>query len=328
MVVKMNRLTHIFIIIPLIFIILSLYRVYSATSDQTVVMQGYIEGEFFRPAAPLAGNLQTLAVKRGMTVKEGTPLFTLDPEPEATTVKELEQKVLVTQAKLRDLQKGQRPLEIKALEARKIQAQTDLELAKTEQTRYETLFRQKVVQKEMLDTARATTERNQARLEEISAQLETAKLAAREDAVMAADAEVAVAKAALEKAKWWLAQKQVMAPVDGRIVDIFYYAGEWVPAGTPILSLLPPEHVKVRFFAPGWLLGDLAVGRLVELACDGCAKRMNAMVNYVAAQAEYTPPVIYSRESRTKLVYSVEASVTPENAVKLHPGQPVDVFYR
>ncbi|OQW93522.1 MAG: hypothetical protein BWK79_10685 [Beggiatoa sp. IS2] len=311
-----------------IFVILGLFQVYSAAIDQTVTMQGYIEGEFLRPTAPLAGILQTLAVKRGMTVEAGTLLFTLNPEPEATAVKEAEQKLLAAQAHLRDLQKGQRPLEIKALEARKIQAQTDLELAKIEQIRYETLFRQKVGQKEVLDTARATTERSQARLEEVTAQLEIAKLAAREDTRAVAEAEVALAQAVLEKSKWWLTQKQVIAPEAGQIVDIFYYAGEWVPAGGPVLSLLPPERIKVRFFAPGWLLGDLTVGRLVELHCDGCPKRMDAMVNYIAAQAEYTPPVIYSRDSRTKLVYGIEASVTPENAVKLHPGQPVDVLYR
>lgn len=314
--------------ILLIFVILGLFQVYSVAIDQTVLMQGYIEGEFLRPAAPLAGILQTLTVKRGMTVESGTILFTLDPEPEATVVKEAEQKLLAARARVRDLQKGQRPSEIKALEARKIQAQTDLELAKIEQTRYETLFRQKVVQKEVLDTARATAERNQARLEEMTAQLETAKLTAREDTVAVAEAEVATALAALEKSKWWLTQKRVIAPEAGRIVDIFYYPGEWVPAGSPVLSLLPPERIKVRFFAPGWLLGELAVGRLVELQCDGCPKRMDAMVNFIAAQAEYTPPVIYSRDSRTKLVYGIEASVTTENAVKLHPGQPVDVFYR
>ena len=314
------------ILLPLLSI-LGWLQIHQTETQATIIFQGYIEGEFLYIAAPLAGNLITLAGQRGATVEKGTALFTLDPEPEATAVREAQARLHSAQARLDDLQKGQRPLEIQAILARNKQAEADLKLAELEQARYETLFRQKVIQKEILDNARATTQRNQARLEEITSQLQIAQLAAREDLISAAEAEVAIAKANLDKQQWWLTQKQVTAPQTGQVVDTFYYEGEWVPAGSPVLSLLPPERVKVRFFVPELLRATIQMGQPVRLNCDGCAPNLTATINYLAAQAEYTPPIIYSRESRAKLVYQVEATLAQDIAVKLHPGQPVAVQF-
>jgi HlyD family secretion protein len=291
----------------------------------TAALQGYIEGEFLYLAAPLGGTLQTLSVQRGHWVKTNDSLFALDSEPEATAVREAEARLRAAQARLSDLQKGQRPTEIKALEARQAKANTDLELAKLEQARYEKLYRQKMIQEEALDTARANTQRSESALQDSMAQLQTAKLPAREDIIAAATAEVANAQATLEKAQWWVTQKQISAPQAGQIVDTFYYAGEWVPANTPVVSLLPPERVKVRFFVPEKLLGRLKVGQRVHLKCDSCDENLGATINYISPQAEYTPPVVYSRENRAKLVYLVEATSPGKEVVNLHPGQPVEV---
>jgi prepilin-type N-terminal cleavage/methylation domain-containing protein len=109
------------------------------------------------------------------------------------------------------------------------------------------------------------------------------------------------------------------------VTDTLYREGEWVPAGSPVVRMLPPKNVKVRFFVPEPQLGAVKVGQAVELACDGCAAKIAATVSFIAPQAEYTPPVIYSRENRSKLVFLVEARPSKDDAVKLHPGQPVDV---
>jgi len=109
------------------------------------------------------------------------------------------------------------------------------------------------------------------------------------------------------------------------VVDTLFARGEWVPAGAPVVSLLPPANVKVRFFVPEPRLGSVTVGQKVALACDGCAAPIAGTVSFIAPQAEYTPPVIYSKDSRAKLVFLVEARPAPEDAVKLHPGQPIDV---
>lgn len=293
---------------------------------EEVIFQGYVEGEFVHVGTSVAGHLKKLAVQRGEWVKKGESLFDLDTEPEAIAVREAQERLQVALARRNDLQKGQRPLEISVIEARLTKAKTDLELAKLEQARYEKLYRQKVVQEEALDTARAATQRNEATLQEVMAQLQMAKLAAREDLIVAAEAEIAVAQTVVEKAQWWLAQKQVKTSQAGQVVDVFYYEGEWVPAGNPVLSLLPPIRRKVRFFVPETLLGGIEMGQQLGLRCDGCAKNIVVSVSYVSPQAEYTPPVIYSRENRAKLVYMVEAvPVKKEEAMKLHPGQPVEV---
>jgi HlyD family secretion protein len=101
-----------------------------------------------------------------------------------------------------------------------------------------------------------------------------------------------------------------------------------VPAGSPVVSLLPPANIKVRFFVPEPRLGTVKLGQSVSVRCDGCARPVAATVSYVAPQAEYTPPVIYSRESRSKLVFLIEARPAPGDATLLHPGQPVDVLLR
>jgi len=109
------------------------------------------------------------------------------------------------------------------------------------------------------------------------------------------------------------------------VVDTLYREGEWVAPGSPVIRLLPPKNVKVRFFVPERIVGGLEPGRKVLLHCDGCAADVAAEVNYIADEPEYTPPVIYSNETRAKLVFMVEARPSIENAGRLRPGQPVAV---
>jgi HlyD family secretion protein len=160
---------------------------------------------------------------------------------------------------------------------------------------------------------------------ELKAQLAAAKLAARPDEIRAAQAASAAAREALAQAEWRLEQKSVRAPREGRVTDTLYVEGEWVPAGSPVVTLLPPAHIKVRFFVQERILGSVRVGQSVSVRCDGCGEPIAAQVSYISPQAEYTPPVIYSRENRAKLVFLVEARPAPAEAARLHPGQPVEV---
>ncbi|MGH6920001.1 MAG: HlyD family secretion protein, partial [Geminicoccaceae bacterium] len=130
--------------------------------------------------------------------------------------------------------------------------------------------------------------------------------------------------AQLAQAEWRLDELAQAAPQAGLVVDTLYRPGEWVAAGAPVVSLLPPENVKVRFFVPEPRLGAIAVGDEVEVRCDACPPDLAAEISFIAPEAEYTPPVIYSREMRAKLVYLVEAK--PRQPDALRPGQPVDVI--
>ncbi|MFA5516444.1 MAG: HlyD family efflux transporter periplasmic adaptor subunit [Desulfuromonadales bacterium] len=289
------------------------------------VYQGYVEGEFVQVAAPLAGRLEDLAVRRGAHVAAGDPLFTLEREEEAAAVAAARQELAQTKNQLADLQKGQRPSELAAIEARLRQAQAALELSRQELTRRRDLFAQQMVSAEELDRARTAVQRDAAAVKDLRAQLTTARLGARADRIAAARAAVEAAAARLAQARWALEQKSRPAPVAGLVFDTFFEAGEFVPAGRPVVALLPPENRIVRFFVPEPMVGALAVGQPVRIAFDGRDEPVPARIDFISPQAEYTPPVIYSRETREKLVYLVEARPEAAAATLLHPGQPVSV---
>ncbi|MCD0506007.1 HlyD family secretion protein, partial [Bordetella petrii] len=176
-----------------------------------------------------------------------------------------------------------------------------------------------------LDDSRAQARSGAARVRELQAQLEVSALPGRAQQMDAQQAQVEVARAALARADWTLAQKQVAAAQDGRVFDTLFRPGEWVAAGSPVVRMLPPGNIKLRFFVPQAALGALHVGDPVTVSCDACGGPIPARISYVSQEAEYTPPVIYSRNSRSKLVYMVEAHPGPQDAARLHPGQPVEV---
>jgi HlyD family secretion protein len=143
--------------------------------------------------------------------------------------------------------------------------------------------------------------------------------------LLSAQHAAAARQRALEQADWRFTQKQQSAPSSGLIYDTYFRPGEWVPAGTPVLSILPPEYMKVRFFVPESELGKMQIGAPLEIRMDGLAEPLAGKVSFVSPQAEYTLPIIYSRENRGKLVYLVEGSLAPKDARLLHPGAPIEV---
>jgi len=138
-------------------------------------------------------------------------------------------------------------------------------------------------------------------------------------------AQVDSLQAALDKARWSYDQKQQFAPTNGFVQDTLYHPGEWVAAGNPVVVLLPPANLKVRFFVPQSRLPQIKPGEPVSVSFDGAAHAYNATVNFISTQAEFTPPVIYNRENRAKMIFMIEAAFSPADAAQLRPGQPVDV---
>jgi HlyD family secretion protein len=290
--------------------------------------QGYVEGEYVYVAAPLGGTLTNLAVARGDAVKTGQILFALERQSEADAVTQAEKNLAQAQAQLADLKKGERPTEIESLQAQLDRAQADLKLSAAELVRREKLRGSEVISKEELDQARAQNDANEAQINQLTADLATAKLGGRADAIRAAQAAIESQRAALDRTKWSLDQKQQFAPANAAVHDTLYRQGEYVAAGNPVVVLLPPENLKVRFFVPQEKLPQIKTGASVAVTPDGAAHPINATVNYISTQAEYTPPVIFSREARANLVFMIEARFTPADAAELRPGQPVDVELR
>jgi HlyD family secretion protein len=166
--------------------------------------------------------------------------------------------------------------------------------------------------------------RDRARVAELRAQLKVAQLPGRSDEVSAAEADMKAASDVLAQADWKLAQKSQRAPMAALVADTLYVQGEWVPAGMPVVSLLPAENIKLKFFVAETQLSSLKIGQSVAVSCDGCAA-MTARISFISSQAEYTSPLIYSKENRASLVFLIEARVPREDALRLHPGQPVEV---
>jgi HlyD family secretion protein len=148
---------------------------------------------------------------------------------------------------------------------------------------------------------------------------------ARAAELSAASAQAEAASQALSQARWREQQTQQTAPVAARVSDTYFRQGEWVPAGQPVLALLPAGAVKARFFVPETEIATLAPGQAVTLHCDGCGAPIAARITLLASEAEYTPPVIYSNAQRAKLVFRVEARPALADAARLRPGQPIEV---
>ena len=224
--------------------------------------QGYVEGEFVYVASPLAGQLDSLQVRRGDQVKAGDPLFALDETAEKAALD---------------------------------QARAALVLSEAEFTRQEKLFRMGPAAAQDYDRARSTRDQDRQRV---------------------------------AQAEWNFNQKRQAAPQAGLVYDTLFRQGEWVAAGKPVVVLLPPQNIKVRAFVPETQVGSIHYGDTTRVTVDGVPNPFIGKVSYISPHAEYTPPVIYSRESRAKLVFMIESVFDPEVSVNLHPGQPVDVEFK
>jgi HlyD family secretion protein len=287
--------------------------------------QGYVEGEFVYLASSQPGHLEHLAVTRGQQVAGGAPVFRLEATEEEAEQRQAQHQLGVAQAQLADIETGKRPPEIDVIRAQLLQAQAAARKSAQQRQRDETQYRAGGISREQLQATLAQATSDAAHVSELQSQLDVARLPGRQQQLKAQSAQVLFAEAALAQANWRLGQKSVSAPTAGLVFDTMYREGEWVAAGDPVVRMLPPQNIKVRFFVPQTILGSLAVGQKVSLHCDGCAADIAATITFVSPEAEYTPPVIYSNDTRAKLVYMIEAHPTPADAVKLHPGQPLAV---
>ena len=262
--------------------------------------QGYLEGEFVYVAAPLPGRLEKLAVQKGARIEAGASLFSLEQSAEISSLREAAERL------------------------RQAQARAAAELSSLELRRATRLHETTVMSDDDYDRLRFNHERNTKLVAETAAHLATAQLGGRSDAIAAAEAETAAAQAALDRAGWSVAQKTQAAPVAALVYDTLYREGEFVPAANPVVSLLPPENIKVRFFVPEAGFAALKAGDRVHVAITG-RPELEARISYLSPRPEYTPPVLYNRENRSKLVFMVEAVFDPAAARDLHPGQPAEV---
>jgi HlyD family secretion protein len=290
-------------------------------------VQGYVEGEFVYIAAPLPGRLETLFVQRGAQVKVGDPLFELENVQEKSARDETKLHLAQIRAQVADAKKGKRPTEIKSSSAQLNLARVALQFSEKELARQEKLLAANVVPLQGVDRLRSVRDQDRQRVTQLEAELGTARLGSRRDLIEAAEASARSVEAVLTRNEWDFAQKRQTAPLAGLVFDTLYRKGEWIAAGRPTVVLLPPQNIKVRAFVPQPLISAIHQGDRVQVTVDGARAPLFGTVRFISPQAEYTPPVIYSRENRQKLVYMVELGFDQATAVQLHPGQPVDVRF-
>lgn len=287
-------------------------------------LHGYVEGEYVRLAATTGGLLETLSVSRGDQVTAGAPLFSLDLTDLIAARAAAEADLARARAEYADLTKGARPEELEIIRRQREQVKANLVNAEKEFVRLKPLVPTGAASQSSLDAAEARLISTRAQLKELDAKLTADQLGARSDRIEAARASVDRAVQALARIDKQLTDATPKAPAGAMVEDTYFRPGEYVAAGQPVVSLLPPENVKVRFYVPQALLPKLPMGSQISVDCDGCNGAIDATISYISSEAEYTPPVIYSVESRDKLVFLVEAKPTTPSPV-LRPGLPVDV---
>jgi HlyD family secretion protein len=301
-------------------LVLSTYQ-----TNQENVFPGYMEADLVLVGSEREGRIAKLAVEEGDSVKEGDPIFALESSEQEAAVAAAKARLAEAEARLADAKaEVQRPDEIDVLKAALAQAKAMRDQANNNLDRARILFKEGWTTKAQLDDAVAKQESNEAAVTEAEKRIAAAKLPGRADIIAAAAANAEAARYALAEAEKNLGKRKVVSPASGTVEEIYFRPGEVVNAGQAVVALLPPRNLKVRFFVAEADRARLRVDQPVALTCDGCPPDLHATISFISREAEFTPPVIFSREQRKKLVYLVEARPAGV-ANDLTAGQPVTV---
>jgi HlyD family secretion protein len=299
---------------------------WSTRKAAPVMWQGYAEADYVKVGPTQSGLLTAVSVARGDAVAEGAPLFTQDDTDDRAARDQAARQLDQAKQQLDNLLQGGKPTEIAMAEANLADANATLVRATADLARGEAQLSTGGVSKQNVDQMRADFRSAQAKVEGLTAALAQARAPmGREGEIEAQRATVAASGAALEMAEWRLSQRHVTAPASGRVADVLARPGETMAAGAPVVSLLPPANIFVRFFVPESALSTLHRGDPVALDCDACASGLTGTISFISPTAEYTPPVIYSESSKAKLVFLIEARPPTDKATTLNPGQPIEV---
>jgi HlyD family secretion protein len=291
------------------------WRAWAPRPQDENVLSGYIEGEDLYLAAPIAGTIETMKVARGDRVTAGELVFSMDAaqlraqrDQAAATIAADQAQIATAEARL-----AQSRASLSAATAQAANAARDLARYRTAQH-----ANPASVAQQQVDAAIASAANTEGQLG--AAESDTKAQAAQIDV---AEAQLHAQQATLADAQSKLDQLSPCAPAAARVQDVFFQKGEWAAANQPIVSLLPDDKVKIRFFVPEQDVSRYHPGDIIHFDCDGCATGLTARINYISAQPEFTPPIIYSRSSRDRLVFLMEA--LPADPKGLTPGLPVDV---
>lgn len=310
----MSRARPILVVALLIAAGVAAWLVLGRSSDERY-LSGYIEGQNLFLAAPVAGTVTSVSAVEGSRVAAGQRLFTVDPATLSAQGQQAQANVAAARTQIASAEATARQAD-----AEVAAAAAEAERARSDLARLLSVRRDDpaAVAGKDLDSARAALRQADAR---VAAARRTAD--SRRAQVTTARAQAEEAAGGRREVEIRVNQLSPAAPTAARVEDVFFQPGEWVSANQPIVSLLPDDKVKVRFFVPERDIARYRPGRSIRFSCDGCSRRLSATIRYVSPRPEFTPPIIYSRDSRDRLVFMVEA--WPTRPAGLQPGLPVDV---
>ena len=288
------------------------------------VYNGYLEAEYIYVAPLGAGRIVTIFAEEGAEIRGGQVLVTLEDQAQKAALQSAEAGVAQAEANLANLSTGGRADEIAVIAASLHRAEADRALAEANYERTRQLAGQGQVSAARVDQDRTALAAADAQIEQLKAQLNVAQLPARDAQRVAGEAALAMARAQAEVARIALADRVLRAPVSGLLERRFYEPGEVAGSGAPILAIFQPDRIKVIFYLPEVERSAVRLGDVLQMECDGCPSGITARVIRMASEPQYTPPILYSRDERGRLVFRAEAQVS--GAKGLLPGQPVTLW--
>lgn len=284
-------------------------------SSRPRTLSGYIEGQDLYLAAPMAGTIASISAVEGQRVAAGQHLFTIDPATLAAQGQQAEANVAAAQTQIASAE-----AQVQQAEADVAAANADATKARQDLTRLLSVKHDDsaAVANKDIDAAHAALLSANSR---VAAAQKTAQ--ARRAQVAASRAQTAQAQGGAREVAIRVNQLSPPVPSNALIEDVYFQPGEWVNANQPVVALLPDNKIKVRFYVPETEVSRYRPGQTVHFSCDACKPDLTARIGYVSPRPEFTPPVIFSRDSRDRLVFMVEAY--PTQPTRLMPGLPVDV---
>lgn len=286
---------------------------------------GYVEAEWVYSTPAQAGIIQDQLVREGDPIKAGAPLYRLDAEAQKSSLAEAEARLMEAKMAAADLNTGARNEELDVLRANLSDAKARLNKARVDRDRTPPLIEKGLAPSSRMDEVVTEYDRATAGVEIAQRNIQVAELAARPARREGALAAVDAAQAARDRAAYLLSQRTVYATAAGRVERRILHTGEFANAGSPVLAILPEAGLKTVFFVAQAELPQLQTGQTIQIQADGLKQPVSGQISYIAKTAEFTPPVIYSKDARGSLVFRVEALLPPHTG--LQPGLPVDVHW-
>lgn len=282
---------------------------------RTAYLSGYIVGDNLNLAAPVSGTLETVSLVDGQRVSPGQPAFRIAPATLAAQGQQASANVEANQTEISSAEANLRQAlaDVAANQATALNARQNL--ARLTSVKHD----------DPAAVANTDLDKASAALRQANANVLSAEKAAdaRRAAIAQAKAQTEQAIGGKRNVDIQVSQLSPVVPAKGRVDQVYFQVGEWVPANQTIVSIIPDGKVKVRFFVPEPQVSHYRPGASVHFSCDGCASGLTARIGYVSPNSEFTPPIIFSRDSRARMVFMVEAY--PANPAKLNPGVPLEV---